>query len=341
MRSRKNPAKASVLLCAACAPLVGSGSAFGQISIATVPVAYVNNAPDTAHNNFGSVGYEYNIGTYDVTSSQYCAFLNAVAANDVYGLYHPNRASTTEGNPGIIQNGSPGSYTYTVIDGRGNYPATDVSFFNAARFANWLDNGQPVGAEGVGTTETGAYTLSPTMDASVAALPPGQKQNYESSTQDNDAVVRSATASWAVPTENEWYKAAYFDPDRNPANYVGDYWYFPDRTDTSQIAETQMTFNISGNVNDTTPVGTYPDPSFVGTYDQGGDVYQWNESIPGGGGVRGIRGGAFDGNDVGYAADFESSKQQPWITGSVGNNGDIGFRVVQLKPLATGGLMDM
>ena len=36
----------------------------------------------------GSVGYNYNIGKYEVTAGQYTEFLNAVARTDTYGLYN-------------------------------------------------------------------------------------------------------------------------------------------------------------------------------------------------------------------------------------------------------------
>src|ERR1700722_8048356 len=153
-----------------------TGAASAAITIATVPVGNPGNAPDAT--GFGEVDYAYNIGEYDVTSSQYTAFLNAVAATDPYGLYNSSYMSgTTSGNPGIIQNGSSGSYTYSVAAGRGNSPVTDVTFWAAPRLANWLNNAQPTGAEGAGTTETGTYTLTPTSIA-------------------NNTVTRNAGATW-------------------------------------------------------------------------------------------------------------------------------------------------
>lgn len=128
-----------------------------------MPVGNAGNAADSS--NFGSVSYAYNIGEYDVTVSQYTAFLNAVAQTDTYSLYDSSMAGTTLGDPGIAQNGSSGSYSYSVAAGRGNHPVTDVTFWDALRFSNWLDNGQPNGAEGPGTTETGAYTLTSTAIA--------------------------------------------------------------------------------------------------------------------------------------------------------------------------------
>jgi hypothetical protein len=61
---------------------------------------------------------------------------------------------------GITQTGSPGNYSYTTtLSGytvnNGNFPVNGVSWGSAARFCNWLTNGQPVGPEGAGTTETG------------------------------------------------------------------------------------------------------------------------------------------------------------------------------------------
>ena len=41
-----------------------------------------------------------------------------------------------------------------------NCPISYVTWGDAARFCNWLQNGQPTGSEGTGTTETGAYTLN-------------------------------------------------------------------------------------------------------------------------------------------------------------------------------------
>ena len=105
------------------------------ISISTVTVGNPNNAADSA-DGYGAVGYNYNIGTYDVTLTQYTAFLNSVAATDTYGLYNTSLA-TDLNVAGISRSGSPGSYSYAVI-GDGQRPVTYVSWYDAVRFANWL-----------------------------------------------------------------------------------------------------------------------------------------------------------------------------------------------------------
>jgi formylglycine-generating enzyme len=302
------------LLAALSIPLTGVNIVSANITIATVPVGNPGNAPDPS-TGFGEVDYTYNIGEYDVTSTQYTAFLNAVAKTDPYDIYNPAMAAgTIDGLPGIRRSGSSGSYTYSVAAGRGNYPVTEVTFWDACRFANWLDNGQPTGPEGLGTTETGAYTLTPTAIS-------------------DNTVTRNPGAIWAVTSEDEWYKAAYYSP------IYGDtpgYWEYPTQNNT--ISTTQANYDeVVGN---TTTVGSYPYPSYYGTYDQGGEVWEMNESIfvYNNGSFRRCRGGAFDSFNYDLASDNDD-----YISPSGASN-DVGFRVVEvpepgsLAILAVGGL---
>jgi sulfatase modifying factor 1 len=192
----------AALFAVALAPL----SAHAVITIDTVTVGNAGNANDST--GFGGVDYTYNIGTYEVSLLQYAGFLNAVAATDTYSLYNTN-LGTDLNVAGISQSGSSGSYSYSVI-GDGNRPVTWVSWFDAARFTNWLGNGQPTGAQGAGTTETGAYTLN------------GATTGI--------GFTRNAGATWGIPSENEWYKAAYYDPSLNGG--TGGYWLYPTRSNS-------------------------------------------------------------------------------------------------------------
>ena len=183
----------------------------GQTSLQFVTVGDPGNAADPT-TGYGAVGYVFQIGTYDVTVGQYCQFLNAVAKTDTYGLYNSGMA-TDFPTIAIIQSGSSGNYSYLVAGGysqAANCPIFDVNWGDAARFCNWLQNGQPTGAQGPGTTETGAYTLN------------GDVSDLLSET-------RNTQATYFLPSRDK-RKAAYYDPALNGG--TGGYWLFPTRSDT-------------------------------------------------------------------------------------------------------------
>jgi sulfatase modifying factor 1 len=276
-----------------------------------VEVGDPGNPADTAANCFadscGSVSYEYYISTYEVTNAQYAEFLNAKAADnaDPLGLYN-----TAMARHGITRSGSPGAYAYTVNTGFADKPVNYVSFYDALRFANWLNNGQ-----GDGNTETGAYTL-----LGGTATP-----------SNGLTVTRNPGAITFLPSENEWYKAAYFDPS------TGSYFQYPAGSDAMTTCEmpgsTPNTANcgllpgISGFPLGVTPVGAYAvSPSPYGTFDQGGNVWEWNEEGIWGGAGRGIRGGSWGSFDSYLAA-----SERPAIPSSF-EEADLGFRVASLVP---------
>ena len=83
------------------------------------------------------MAYNYQIAKNETTISDYAQFLNAKAQADPYGLY--NTSMGTDANvAGITRSGASGSYTYSVLTGSGNHPIAYVSWFDAARYANWL-----------------------------------------------------------------------------------------------------------------------------------------------------------------------------------------------------------
>jgi hypothetical protein len=169
--------------------------------IQTVTVGNPGNAgdPQQFQGIFGGVDYVYAIGKYEVTAGQYAAFLDAVAATDPYALYDTRMWTHADGCK-IERTGSPGRYTYAVAPDWANRPVNFVSWGDAARFANWLHNGQPTGAPDPTTTEHGSYFLNGMM-----------------SDEDLEDVLREPDATWVIPTENEWYKARETDRQRGEA----------------------------------------------------------------------------------------------------------------------------
>lgn len=314
---------------------------FGKsVTIDMVLVGNPGNAPDTnvmipdGTSGYGAVNYTYYMGKYDVTIGQYVEFLNAVATiSDPYGLYDSHMAlGNFYGFPtvGVAQNGSLGNYNYTVTGGYSqgvNVPIFDITWDDAARFCNWLHNGQPIGAEGPGTTETGAYTL-----------------NGVTANADLMAVTRNANATYFIPSENEWYKAAYFDPTLN--NGAGGYWAYPTKSNTAPgnaLPDTGNNANyyISGYTDPTnylTPVGSFDlSPGPYGTYDMGGNVLQWNEAAITNS-TRGLRGGAYDkpAFSIYYPSSFNlSSVNRDYYNYPTSVNPNVGFRVASIIPEPT------
>ena len=318
------------------APLAASA-----VTIPTVPVGNLGNANDPATGSlYGGVGYAYNIGTTEVTVGQYTAFLNSVAATDTYALYNTSMA-TDLNIAGITRSGASGSYSYSVI-GSANHPVTYVSWGDAARFSNWLNNGQPTGAQGPGTTETGAYTLNGAT--SNAAL---------------NAVSRNSGATWFIPSESEWYKAAYYQPAAQGGD-ADNYWLYPTGTNSTPYSDQPPgsgaptpsntgnfyandslangyndgyavtgSTSYSASQNYLTDAGAYSSSSsYYGTSDQGGDVWEWNEALFSGS-FRGLRGGSWSGS-----SDFLQSSFRDDVSPSI-ESGDIGFRVASVPEPST------
>jgi formylglycine-generating enzyme required for sulfatase activity len=240
----------NLLTLAVTSSLISTASAI--IVMDYVTIGNPGNAADPL-NGYGSVGYEYQIGKYEVTNAQYGAFLNAVAKTDSYGLYNSNMSSY-----GITQSGSSGSFTYTVTGGAENKPVLWVSWFDAARFSNWLNNGQ-----GSGSTEDGAYSL---LGAT------------------SGIITKNTGAQVYIPTENEWYKAAYYNGSE------ATYSLYPNGQNSISTGEA----NYAISVGTTTDVGSYSAyPSPYGTFDQGGNAFEWNDAVISGS-SRGLRGGSWN-----------------------------------------------
>ncbi|HPA19665.1 MAG TPA: SUMF1/EgtB/PvdO family nonheme iron enzyme [Verrucomicrobiae bacterium] len=304
------------------------------LTMEMVTVGDPGNAPDPLNTSvvpgIGSVAYTYAIGKHEVQNSQYAEFLNSVAATDTYGLYNSSMDSDARG--GITRSGSSGSYTYSVKSGYENVPVVFISFYDAARFVNWLENGQG----GAGTTEYGSYTL------------------FTNGSTTTNISARAANATWVIPTENEWYKAAYYDPT---ASGTTNYWLYPTQSDAipnsrppngtdansanfyrddgspddflnDGFAKTGSTSDYSGT-NYLTDVGAYTlAASYYGTFDQGGNVWELNETLIDA--DRGLRGGDWLYDEYGLRSSYRD-RSPP--TGEY--FGRLGFRVAMIPEPGT------
>ena len=145
--------------------LIPNLQAQSLVTIETVTVGDAGNAADT--NGLGAVADVFAMGKYEVTIGQYTTFLNSVASvtSDSYVVNLWNTNMATDLNVAGISrsgSGSEGSpYSYSGL-GSGNRPIAYVSWFSAARFANWMNNGATTGrAPRPGLTpSTGRPTVS-------------------------------------------------------------------------------------------------------------------------------------------------------------------------------------
>ena len=279
-----------------------------------VSVGHAGNAADPATGSlYGAVNYAYQIGKYEVTNAQYGEFLNAVDRDgaNANGIYDTDMGSNPRG--GITYNAvAADGAKYTIKSNMGDKPVNFVSWYDAARFTNWLGNGQ-----GAGSTETGAYTLS----------------------ANTGFITKNVGANVWLPSENEWYKAAYYDP--TPLAGSGDnYWAYPTRSDTvPTIASANSTGDINnpganvanyingagwnnqdGNV---TTVGSAGANNYFGTADQAGNVVEWNDAVISGS-SRALRGGSLF-LDSSYLAASYRDFQLPTLHFS-----NVGFRVASV-----------
>ena len=206
----------------------------------------------------------------------------------------------------------------------GDKPVNFVSWFDAARVSNWYQNG----ATSSSSTETGAYTL-------VGGQTTGT------------APAVNSGATFSVPTEDQWYKAAYYKGGGTSAGY----WDYATQSNTLPTAVTAGSTGIgsagstgnfanydngaawnsqNGNV---TTVGTNGGPSAYGTFDQSGNVFEWNDLTGDADSSRGLRGG-----DWSHGASSVSSSVRYSYDPS-GELSYIGFRLA--SPVSVSGVPEI
>lgn len=282
------------------------GSGASQTTIDFVPIGNPGNPGDPTGKpvGAGSVGYTYSIAKYELSAANLLAYNAAMAGS---GL-----------EIGFINRGA-------------QRPATGIAWNEAARFANWLNSDQGYAP---------AYKFTSQEFGSVTNME--MWSPTDTLDHDPDNPFRSKRARYVLPSVDEWYKAAYYDPNANGG--VGGYWDFPTGADTPPI------YVDSGTTPGTVVMGQdfFKGPAAVdqagglspyGVMGLGGNVQEWNEtqgypindiwpSVPNtsAGAFRVLRGGTWH---LGFtsALSTQFSTYQP-----NGDNVDnLGFRVVQLN----------
>ena len=328
--------------------VAGLGSYAAAASLETVPVGNTGNTADTRYyaSGYGAVDYKYSMGKYEVTSGQYRDFLNAVDPTGVNadGLYKTDMDNQSYGcqitwNSGSSTYDFSGAPSGAAADWQ-DRPVNFITWYDAAMYTNWATSGN---------IHQGAYetTVASNWGSSTASDYTGITAHDSPAM---DALVSTYGTVYVIPTENEWYKAAFYSssgdiyydyptgsndlPGRdmteatNPGNNANSYGT-PFLLDSPYYATVGGEFELSG--------------SPYGTFDQCGNVWEWNEllydSAPSS--YRGRRGGSL----------FDFSSGTGILHASSGSSGDPtmesvinGFRVAAIPEpttvtlLALGGL---
>jgi formylglycine-generating enzyme required for sulfatase activity len=262
------------------------------------------NSPDPT-TGYGAVNDVFKIGKYPITAEQFKIFLNSVAGNsDPYGLYSP----WMQNDPihGLINRTSvAGHFYYSVKPGRKNFPINYVRPFDAARFCNWVQNGCREGNEDDSTTETGAYTLHGQCDGALVSV--------------------NENAQCYIPSEDQWYKAAYYNGSGGYNEYPTKSGVAPGNTiggEGDQANYNNATAKTLYNASILTPVYLFKGTeSYYGACDMGGNVWEWNTTtIPFFGMVKiQARGGSFRSP----CSDLKKESNSFFLTGQI----DTGFRI--------------
>ena len=282
-----------------CAAVVSFGTGSNQFNMEFVTIGNPGNAADTtgAPKPAGAVGYEYGIGKFEVSEDMITKY------NANFGT--ANGLAITKDTRGV------------------NKPATNVSWNEAARFVNWLNTS---------TGNQAAYKFTGSgVNDDIALWTAADTLDYEATNP-----YRSKRATYVLPSYNEWYKAAYYDPSNST------YYNFATGSDTPPTSVASGTgtgvngnneavyFGQSGPADVTQAGGLSP----YGVMGLGGNVFEWEESSfdlanSSGSSSRGIRGGHW--ND--FSSFLSSSTRfvnNPSNEDSVG----LGFRVASLSSSA-------
>jgi formylglycine-generating enzyme len=150
-------------------------------------------------------------------------------------------------------------YDYSAWFTGAQQPTNNVSWYEAAQFCNYLTSGQKY---------SGAYQFD-------------QSGNFLGI--DRVSSISTYGTTYVIPTENEWYKAAYFKPNGSG------YSLYANGLNTIPAADNGWNY-FGGLYGDPWDVGTGTQEQ-NGTFDMMGNIYEWDEALFGS--VRVIRGGTY------------------------------------------------
>ncbi len=204
-------------------------SAPGNPSVGIVPfkdAVYRScaEAPQESHTppcqRVGGVKYRYGIGQLEVTVAQWVAFLNTVdpAGRNKHRLYSSDESSSAWPKYGQIDFSAAATtgHHYSVASPEwADKPYGFANFLRSARFDNSLYNGRLLSKHA--SSEAGFRYVTYRVRLSRTT----ERGMYDMTER---AATRSHKTGFVVPSQDEWIKAAYYDPSGG-GKYS--YWKYP------------------------------------------------------------------------------------------------------------------
>jgi hypothetical protein len=219
------------------------------------------DAPSSAKNclTVGGVNYPYQIGQLEVTVRQWVAFLNTAnpTGRDPHRLYSASESSSAWPKFGQINFSSSagrGKHYSVASPAWADKPYGFANFLRVARFDNSLFNGRVLSKR---TSQNGAFDYTTYR----VALSRQTGRGMYDFGRPGPGPTRSQTTGFVIPSQNEWIKAAYYDP---AGGGTDSYWKYPTNPgvfgDGTATAPKTTTLNpANGNVTNasTQPLATY------------------------------------------------------------------------------------
>jgi formylglycine-generating enzyme required for sulfatase activity len=235
----------AVIVCVMAVVNFASADTIRGIGMDFVTIGNAGNAADNT--GMGSVGYNYRIGKYETTNSQWNTFTAAAGA----------------------PTGNDGGYSSSASFTGAQQPTNCVSWYETLQFCNYLTTGDK---------SKGAYQFS------------GDNTNPGNFLGINRTAAQTAYGTiYVIPTEDEWYKAAYFKPNGSGYSLYANGTNVAPSTSDSCYSIYSSPWDVG--------TGTMEQNS---TFDMMGNLFEWNETllsfyIPGYGDItgRGNRGGSY------------------------------------------------
>ncbi|MFN8111989.1 MAG: hypothetical protein U0R51_02190 [Solirubrobacterales bacterium] len=233
----------ALLAAAALASPAAAAPQRGVVTVRTVKVADAGNASvgivpftdavyqscadapdvDPPCQEVGGVDYRYGIGELEVTVGQWVKFLNTVdpKGTDPYDLYDPTESAEAWPRFGQVEmnaDAAAGKHYRAAFPEWKDKPYGFADFPRAARFANSLDNGRVIDKS---VSSSGGYDF---VKYKVRLGRQSGRGMYDVRDRPSGGATRSSVRGFVIPSQDEWMKAAYYDPS---GGGTYSYWKYP------------------------------------------------------------------------------------------------------------------